>query len=257
MGLSIKLIVTDFDGTIFNEYDSPPIPAELQEKIEEMRSCGCKWAINTGRDLLELLEGLSHSKIGIGPDFLVTVEREIYAKNGDSYKPVEDWNRRCDKMHKELFKRVKPFLPELHRYVNDRFKATIYADGFSPFCIIAENNLVMDEICRYLSEFCAKVPGLAVMRNDVYARFCHKDYNKGTTTAEISRILGLKSDSIFAAGDHINDLPMLDRNVANYIAAPSNSVDLVKKHIIQQKGYVSFKPGGLGVLEALNYFLNK
>ena len=46
-----------------------------------------------------------------------------------------------------------------------------------------------------------------MVRNDVYARFSHAAYNKGTALAELTRRLGLHSRTVFAAGDHLNDLP--------------------------------------------------
>lgn len=255
MSLKIKLIATDFDGTIFQENESPPVPVEVQNKIISLQSKGCKWVISTGRDLLSVLEGIARAKLEVRPDFLVTVEREIYIKNGGSYKPLEDWNKKCDILHYKLFEKVRPFIPKLTKEINSKFKATIYADGFSPFCIIAENNRMMDEICEYLLKFCSNIADLSVMRNDVYARLCHKNYNKGTTMLEISRLLGLKPDSIFTAGDHINDLPMLDKKIAKYIAAPSNAVDVVKLAVQRQNGYLCQNRAGLGVLEALNYYL--
>ncbi len=256
MSLKIKLIATDFDGTIFQENETPPIPVELQTQINFLRSRGCKWVICTGRDLRFILDGLAAAKLHLYPDFLVTVEREIYFRNGCSYKPLIQWNDRCKQIHDELFTKVYPFVPELMNALNEKFNARTFSDDFSPLCIIAPDNNTMDKICAYLLEFCKTIPGLDLMRNDVYARFCHRDFNKGTTITEISRFLGLQADSVFAAGDQINDLPMLDKNVANYITAPSNAVDVVKYAVIQQNGYLSSKPAGAGVLDGLRFYLN-
>ena len=73
-----------------------------------------------------------------------------------------------------------------------------------------------------------EVPNLQVMRNDVYARFCHTAYNKGTALAEIARRLALGPQHTLAAGDHLNDLPMLSRNYAHFLVAPANAVEAVK-----------------------------
>jgi hydroxymethylpyrimidine pyrophosphatase-like HAD family hydrolase len=57
----IKLISTDFDGTIFAEFHDPPVPLRLQQLIAELQAAGAKWAINTGRDLSSLMEALGRS----------------------------------------------------------------------------------------------------------------------------------------------------------------------------------------------------
>ena len=100
------------------------------------------------------------------------------------------------------------------------------------------------------------MPGLGVVRNDVYASFCHAAYDKGTALAEVSRRLGVVADEIFAAGDHLNDLPMLQTHRARWLAAPSNAVGPVKDAVLAQQGFVSQLSHGLGVAEGLERCLN-
>ena len=68
-------------------------------------------------------------------------------------------------------------------WVNTRFRATVYEDAYSPFCLIASNNGDADVIHEHLDSLCRGVPELTVVRNDVYARFCHAAYNKGSALA--------------------------------------------------------------------------
>ncbi|MGC8744567.1 MAG: HAD family hydrolase [Verrucomicrobiia bacterium] len=256
MATSFKLIVTDFDGTIFQEFENPPIPLQFQEKIIELQKSNVRWVINTGRDLTSVLELLARSRAKVYPDYIVAVEREIYVRAKENYEPAQEWNALCKSKHEKLFKKVRPFLGELTGFINKNFSASLYSDPYSPLCIIAENNGVMDKICDYLNGFRKNnIPDLAVMRNDVYARFCHKDFNKGTATKEIARMLNLTPDHVFAAGDHLNDLDMLDKNVARYLAAPANALDTVKNRVLNNGGYVSELPSGYGVLDSIEFFL--
>ena len=121
----------------------------------------------------------------------------------------------------------------------------------APFCLIAGNNGDADVIHDYLTEYCRGIPNLALVRNDVYARFCHEAFNKGTALAEITRRLGLSAEAVFAAGDQLNDLPMLSRRYARWLAAPSNAVELVKQAVRKQDGHVSDLSHGHGVAEGL------
>ena len=254
---SIRLISTDFDGTIFAEGDEPPVPAQLQDLIGDLQRRGAKWAINTGRDMPSLMEALQQARLKIRPDFLVLVEREIHLQDGGGYVGLESWNSRCALSHEALFAQVRVDLPRITNWINNRFSATIYEDPYSPFCLIAGNPVDAKLIHSYLDDYCREVPGLAVMRNDIYARFCHVAYNKGTALAELTRRLGLSAAQVFAAGDHLNDLPMLSRQYAHWLAAPQNAIDEVKASVRIQTGYVSRLPNGDGVAEALQFHLGQ
>jgi HAD superfamily hydrolase (TIGR01484 family) len=255
MNVPIRIVSTDFDGTLFAEFENPPVPEVLQVLIGRLQQAGAKWVINTGRDLSSLLEALARARLSVRPDFLVVVEREIYVHEKAQYVGLEDWNRKCAQAHAELFARVRADLPRLVAWVNERFEASVYEDAYSPFCLIAENNGDADAIHDYLKAYCAPVPGLTVVRNDVYARFSHEAYSKGTALSEISRRLGVGSDQVLAAGDHLNDLPMLARERARWLVAPSNAVELVKETVRRQDGFVSDEPHGYGVARGLEYFL--
>jgi len=209
MDLPIKLISTDFDGTLFAEFENPPIPLRLQQLIGELQTRGAKWVINTGRDMSSLMEALARAHIVIKPDYLVLVEREIHCHSDTRYIGLAEWNAECHRAHEELFQRVRRDMQRLASWVNSRFDATVYEDAYSPFCLVAEDSSDADAIHAYMEDYCREVPNLQVVRNDVYARFAHIRYNKGTALAEVARLLGISPEQTFAAGDHLNDLPML------------------------------------------------
>jgi hydroxymethylpyrimidine pyrophosphatase-like HAD family hydrolase len=257
MTLPIQLISTDFDGTLHAEFENPPVPHDLQALIGDLQRQGAKWVINTGRDLSSVMEGVARARLSIKPDYLVVVEREIYVHENSSYLGCAEWNLSCKLAHQELFARVEPDVPGLIGWVNERFSATLYEDDYSPFCLIAESNEDADAIQAYLDDYCNQVPHLTLVRNDVYARFSHARFNKGTALAEIARQLGIGREYIFAAGDHLNDLPMLSESYARCLAAPDNAVPLVKEAVRRQNGYISHQPWGHGVARGLEFFLGQ
>jgi len=253
--LPVKLISTDFDGTLHAEHEDPPVPHDLQELIGALQARGAKWVINTGRDLGSLMETLGRARLRIKPDYVVVVEREIYLHLESRYTDLTDWNSRCRTMHAELFTRVTRDVPRLAAWVNARNRATVYADAYSPFCIIAESNDEMDEIQQMLETYCGEVPGLTVVRNDVYSRFSHVAFNKGTALAELGRLLGVGPQETLAAGDHYNDIPMLSGVYAKCIVCPDNAIEPIKELVRQQNGYVSHQPWGHGVARGLEHYL--
>ena len=250
-----RLISTDFDGTLFAEFANPPIPHELQELIGSLQAGGAKWVINTGRDMSSLMESLGRADVHVEPDYLVLVEREIHIRERSQYVSLETWNEPCHQLHAELFARIRADVPRLGEWIRNRFHATLYEDSYSPLCLIAHSNGDMDAIHEHLEKYCRTVPRLSVVRNDVYARFSHEAYNKGTALAELTRRLHLDPSQVFAAGDHLNDLPMLSRQYARFLAAPANAVDAVQTAVRRQGGYVSTRSHGEGVADAIKYYL--
>ena len=255
--LPIKLISTDFDGTLHAEHEDPPVPDDLQELIASLQLRGAKWVINTGRDLGSLMETLGRAHLRIKPDFVVVVEREIYCHRETRFVDHADWNDRCRAVHAELFQRIAADVPRLAEWVNQRNRATVYADPYSPFCIIADTNDEMDAIQQMMEAYSTEVPGLTVVRNDVYSRFSHEEFNKGTALAELGRLLGFTPAEIFAAGDHYNDIPMLSGVYAKCIVCPDNAIAPIKELVRKQNGYVSQQPWGHGVARGLEHYLQK
>jgi hydroxymethylpyrimidine pyrophosphatase-like HAD family hydrolase len=255
MTLPIKLISTDFDGTLFAEFENPPVPRHLQQLIARLQADGAKWVINTGREMSSLMETLARANISVAPDYLVLVEREIYRHDNSQYVPLADWNAACTRTHADLFALIEPALPPVITWLKDHFHASIYEDAYSPLCLIARDNPQMDAIDAYLQAFCQSFPDLTVVRNDVYARFSHRAYNKGSALGEIARHLGIHSGEIFAVGDHLNDLPMLSRQYAAFLAAPANAVTPVKEAVHLGGGFLSARAHGHGVADAIKYYL--
>ena len=63
----------------------------------------------------------------------------------------------------------------------------------------------------------------------------------------------MQPSQVFAAGDWLNDLPMLDRRFAHFLAAPWNAVEPVKEAVRSQRGFVSRHSHGEGVADALEF----
>ncbi len=255
MARGLALISTDFDGTLHSDGETPPVPAALQQRLASLQASGVRWVINTGRDLESLREGLERASMSVRPDFLVTVEREIHVASNGDYAPLREWNEACAAEHRRLFGVIAPQLAPLRDWIAGRFNAAVYEDEFSPFCLIAQSNADADAIEAEFARRFAGTPALAFVRNDVYARLSHVDYNKGTALGEIGRRCNLSASQTLAAGDHFNDLPMLQQQFAFWLVAPGNAVSQVKAQVRLQQGFISSRRCGWGVLEGLDWAL--
>ncbi len=253
----LQIICTDFDGTIFDSKDQPPVAAEFVARLGEAQRRGVAWVINTGRtqgDVEAILQGLA---LGITPDFIVSVERQIHRKVAHGYEGLEPWNSVCGVDHEALFAVAFPSVKRMRHRISSQVDAHLYEDVWSPLCVIARSMSDADLIHGWLEEECGRIEGLTVVRNAEYFRLAHAAYSKGTALAELSRQLKVASGRIFAAGDHFNDLPMLAGDVAGCVAAPSNAIPEVQRAVVAAGGFVASRPCSRGVLEALEHFQSR
>ncbi len=253
---SIQLLCTDFDGTLYSESDEPRIPKGLIQLIAELKSNGTIWMVNTGRELEYLLESLLPHSQNVLPDFVGVVEREVFTHQSGSFHPLEHWNQHSRAIHDSLFERHTSLMLEVSEWINNRFEAQVYEDLYSPVCLIARNNEDADQIHSFVDSKLANHNELAWVRNDIYARFSHSDIHKGTILQEVAKLHHIPKAGIVAIGDHFNDIPMLNREFAEHLLAPSNAIPDVRKHLENHGGYISAYETGEGVLDGLKRILN-
>jgi hypothetical protein len=251
----IKLLSTDFDGTLVDHYARPPVVTGLFELLERAQECGVFWAVNTGRELAHIEEGLHEFAFPVQPDFVLTAEREVFhrGKNGE-WQDFGDWNARCYRAHDALFAAAGPFLAEVRGFLEREVHANPIYEGERMIGLAAASEEEMDRVCEFLDRERVRLPGFHYHRNTVYVRFSHEDYSKGTALGELSRLTGIPREEVFATGDHYNDLPMLDGRHARWIACPGNAVEAVQKQVRAAEGYIATAPASGGVVEALGHF---
>ena len=120
--MEIKLLSTDFDGTLIARTGSPVLDRPCMEMIRELQNDGTVWAINTGRSVDLLESGLADFAVPIRPDFILTSERDVFrpSENGGAWEAFGDWNERCARDHRELFSTAQSVLAEVIDFVNQK-----------------------------------------------------------------------------------------------------------------------------------------
>jgi HAD superfamily hydrolase (TIGR01484 family) len=256
MSERIRLLSTDFDGTLVAHGSDPVLDRGCMEQIEKLQEDGVIWAINTGRSVDLLESGLIDLEFPIHPDFILTSERDVFrpSSNGGKWEPYGDWNERVARDHAELFLSAESVLAEVVDFVSQKTKARLLYHSAGLEGLVAESEEELDRVTKFIDQARQKQPKFHYQRNTVYLRFCHADYHKGTALAELSRLLGIPREQIFAAGDHHNDVSMLDGQFAQYPACPGNAIPEVKEAVRSAGGYVASKECGAGVHEALRHF---
>jgi hydroxymethylpyrimidine pyrophosphatase-like HAD family hydrolase len=117
--------------------------------------------------------------------------------------------------------------------------------------LVTSDEAVMARVASGLDMLRVEFPKFNYQRNTIYLRFCHADYHKGASLGELCRQLGLGAENVFAAGDHFNDLSMLDAKFARHLACPANAIPQVKAAVASIGGCVAALRYGEGIAEAL------
>ncbi len=214
------------------------------------------WAINTGRSVDLLESGLADFAVPIRPDFILTSERDIFqpGTNGEKWEPLGDWNKRVAQDHAELFTSAHSILAEVVDFVTQKTKARLIYHSEGLEGLVAASDAELDRIVEFIDRARANEPKFHYQRNTVFLRFCHADYHKGAALAELARLIDIPRENIFAAGDHHNDISMLDGKVALLASCPANAIPEVKETVRGASGYVAQRNHGAGVHEALRHF---
>jgi HAD superfamily hydrolase (TIGR01484 family) len=256
MSSKIQLISTDFDGTLVSHASDPVFDRDCMELIAQLQRAGAIWAINTGRSVGLLEEGLEDFAFPLLPDFILTSERDVFRPTGDGWEPFGDWNARCAQAHAELYDSASAVLAEVIDFVSHQTKARVIYEADGPAGLIATSEEEMNRLAEFIDQAKANEPKFHYQRNTIYLRFCHADYHKGAALEELSRLTEIPRDAVFAAGDHHNDISMLDGRYAALSACPANAIAEVKEAVRRADGWVSEKEHGAGVHEALQHFLD-
>jgi len=256
MSNNVRLLSTDFDGTLVAHHSDPVLDAGCMKLIEELQKQGVIWAINTGRSMPLLESGLADFDFPVHPDFILTSERDVFRRgsNGTRWEPYGAWNTQVARDHADLYASASSVFSEVVEFVNQKTRAQVIHEQDFPEGLIARDEEEMRRIISFIDAARARHPKFHYQHNTIYLRFCHADYHKGAALAELSRLLEIPREQIFAAGDHFNDLSMLDGRYAEFPACPANAIDEVKGTVRDAGGYVAESECGAGVREALLYF---
>jgi len=254
--MKVRLLSIDFDGTLVSHASEPVLDERCMQLIRDLQSDGVLFSINTGRSVDLLESGLTDFEFPIRPDFILTSERDVFrpGSNGEKWEPFGDWNARCARDHAELFFSAKSILAEVVDFVTQKTRAQLLYHSEGLEGLRAENEQEMNRIVEFIEQARGDDTKFHYQRNTIFLRFCHADYHKGAVLAELARLIDIPRENIFAAGDHHNDVSMLNGEVAAMPACPANAIDEVKTAVRDAGGYVAQRQHGAGVHEALLHF---
>lgn len=252
----LRLLSTDFDGTLvggfWGERCAPALASELLAATGE----GILWAVNTGRSLDTALEGLGRLAAPVAPDYILTSERHVYRPDGrGGWHDYGDWNRICREHHDLLFGQSGRFFEAVRDLAASHPGITLLENReHVPEGLVASSEELLDDVAAKLISLPGRPTDFHYQRSNIYLRFCHRLYDKGSALAELGRLLDMPTQGILAIGDHQNDLAMLFVDVAGMVACPANAHPSVKEAVLRAGGHVSGLEAGEGTAEAIHLY---
>src|SRR5580658_7286018 len=161
---ALRLICTDFDGTLAG-VEGQPIHTVFFERLVAWRKRGhLFWIVNTGRTYESLQEELIRRKTPLWPDWIVTLERQIWLVRNQRGIGWFEWNRKCELLHAQLFESVKPIWKLIEDYVARHTSGRLVEDAGSPLGIIASCEEEADEISAFMTPLLQNWPTLIAVR---------------------------------------------------------------------------------------------
>jgi len=211
----LKLILTDFDGTLFPK-EKQELSKDFIQKIINLTDKGVYFAVNSGRPygtLKKLLDPLLNRTV-----FICNDGAQIMYKNCLLYKNPICAIKANEICHKANINTLKPFaaLRERNMPITEDVMAQKRLFGEEIYKLIFVKNNPLSEDVNEVKAL-AEQRGFRICYEDSeYLEFCAKSADKGTATEFLKRKFGITGETI-AFGDSEGDIAMFEKADKVYI----------------------------------------
>ena len=218
----LRMIITDFDGTLFPTGDSR-LRDDFVTKIRRLTDCGMIFAVNSGRPyhtLREMLKAIESRTVFICNDGAQIMYKNCLLQkttvDKEQIVPVIDFASKCGAApFAALRERTLPVTEDVllkkGLFGEDIYKLVLVKNKVS-----ADNVLKLKQLAKSSKLRCCYEDG-------TYIEFCHRDANKGNATAYLKNRFRI-TDGVAAFGDGDNDIAMFEQADSVYIMKSKNGL---------------------------------
>ncbi len=255
----IRCVVIDLDGTMLVPAgDAVRIPHQMITALNELGRRGVVWCTNSGRDFEDqaaILRRAVEEGLQAVPDAIMFNEAYVRPLQGRGLPAWRAWNAAARQSLREFQPRVQAAL----RGKLDRWRSSyqilreVLEEETTAFLVPKEGEMAA-RFAAELSVVLRSVMEAVVLRNGGWVAVLPSHLGKGQVLATYMRSRFLESDEVLAIGDQLNDISMLNGEVADAVGCPSDAAAEVKSAVLDAGGTVAAQPGYLGTLELLERY---
>ena len=255
---TIKLIVTDLDGTLVGNDNELAFSSRLAELIAQYRSrYNTIWAICSGRFASSVRSSVeSLQQMGLDPDYVIARNAFVYSTAGYKWSPKHTWNL-STRIHMALgFFYVKSAMRDWQREINKSFKNVICVyHSRHRFCLRFRNQEDADAGAVFLRRKAKEFRHLRVYQYLSEVEVRSVTYTKGMAVEDLAARSGITPSETLCIGNAASDLSMLGVSCAGMTGCPANAEMDVIDLVHQNKGYIATSKSMEGVVEILSGYL--
>lgn len=251
---SIKLIVTDLDGTILGNDTEFKYNEKLSRIVASYRDTfGTKWVLCSGRSYSSVSASVEALReIGLFPDYVVVRSSFVYRNDRHQLQSQYAWNF---KVRLRIFKSrlyLKGMLRDWQSELQSTFKNVICVQSKrDKMCLRFRNREDADAGTAILQRKAKDYPYLRVYQYLTEVEVRNVQYSKGMAVYSLAQEFGLKKSEILCIGNGHSDVCMLDGMFADHTGCPSNAEMDVIDAVHRMGGYISSGRSMEGVVEIL------
>lgn len=218
----LKMIISDFDGTLFPKGDSK-LRDDFIVKIKRLTDCGVVFAVNSGRPyytLRQMLKPLENRTV-----FICNDGAQIMYKNCLLLKKTVSTEQVVPLVTAAVQRGLTPFAALRQRTlpVTDEILSKKGLFGEDIYKLVFVKNRADIKKIEYCKSVAAENSLRCSYEDGTYIEFCHKDANKGNATAYIKDRFRI-SDGIASFGDGDNDIKMFEQCDEVYLMKNSKGI---------------------------------
>lgn len=256
MSQALKLLATDFDGTLMTlgVEQIGSSRETFQCWIQDIQEHDGVWVLCTGRDYSSFRMAYPFIECPeILPDFLVTRRGRVFQRRGGKYCLSPLISMRVLRKRIDSTRRVRALMKEALAVIGSGLEHVVSAEANARRVrvILSDESAAMR-----LAERMRRMPGqeacLSVEQEGDRVEIRPVPQSKGIALCELQRLLEIDPTETLAVGDGSNDLSMFGASVAHWTGCPGNSVRTVVDAIVKRGGHVARQHGISGTVEVIN-----
>ncbi len=251
---TIRLLVTDLDGTLIGHREDRQYIAEFKTLIDELRRDGLLcWMIATGRHYRGFRSyTTSLERAGLYPDLVVTAHGRVFERHGGGYRVKPGCTVQVMVALVLEHVRGRRALKRMHQHLSNSTQGVRRVlqlpDRFTLRFAKPEG---ASEAVRWIKQSVRDLPTLRVQRVERDVSVVQSASRKGTAVRVLSEWLGVSRDEILAIGDSRTDRCLLDRRVAFHTGCPLNADEETREAVHAAKGHLSTQISMAGSIDVI------